>query len=75
MTGSSRKSIKHIHEGRLAADVEVTLNYEDKIDWSPTLGPDDIEKLDRVTRALKAGDVAAAAKDAKVYQLLPIAGE
>lgn len=75
MTGYDKKTIKHIHEGRYAAEVDVTLHYEDEIDWSPTIGPDDIEKLDRVMRALKKGDVEAAAKDAKVYELMPLAGE
>lgn len=70
-----RKTVKHIQEGPYVANVEVTLHYDDEIDWSPTMGPDDIEKLDRVTRALKAGDIASAAKEAKVFELLPLAGE
>ena len=69
-----KTTIKHIHEGRYAAEVEVTLHYDDEIDWSPTIGPDDVEKLDRVTRALKNGDIKAAAKEAKVFELLPLAG-
>ena len=75
MTGYDKKTIKHIHEGRFAAEVEVTLHYDDEIDRSPTIGPDDTEKLDRVARALKKGEVAAAAKEAKVFELLPLASE
>ena len=75
MTSYNKTTIKLIHEGRYAAEVEVTLHYEDEIDWSPTIGPDDVEKLDRVTRALKKGDVAAVAKEAKVFELMPLAGE
>lgn len=75
MPGYDRKTVKHIQEGRYAANVEITLRYDDDIDWSPTIGPDDIEKLDRVTRALKRGDIAAAAKEAKVFELPPLAGE
>ena len=75
MTSYDKTTIKHIHEGLYAAEVEVTHRYNDVIDWSPTIGPDDVEKLDRVIRALKKGDVAAAAKDAKVFELLPLAGE
>ena len=41
MTGYDKTTIKHIHEGRYAAEVEVTLHYDDEIDWSPTTGPDD----------------------------------
>ena len=74
MTGYDKKTIKHIHVGRIAAEVEVTLHYDDEIDRSPTIGPDDTEKLDRVARALKKGEVAAAAKEAKVFELLPLAG-
>jgi hypothetical protein len=70
----TRKTIKHIHEGRYAADVEITLQYN-ATGWDPTIGPADIEKLDRVTRALKRGDVSAAAKDSRVYELLLLAGE
>ena len=75
MTGYDKKTIKKIHEGQYAAEVEVMLHYDDEIDWSPTIGPDDIEKLDRVTRALRRGDVKAAAKEAKVYELKLLAGE
>lgn len=75
MSAFDEKTIKHIHEGRYAADVEITMHYDSEMDWSPTIGPDDIAKLDRVIRALKAGDIAAAAKDAKVFELLPLAGE
>lgn len=70
----TRKVTKHIHEGHYAADVEITLIY-DGSGWDPGIGPDDVEKLDRVKRALRRGDVAAAARDAKVFELMPLAGE
>lgn len=68
------KTVKHIREGRYAADVEVELRYGET-PWDPTLGPDDVEKLDRVRLALRRGDVKAAVKEAKVFELLPVAGE
>ena len=68
------KTIKHLREGRYAADVEIELRYGES-PWDPTIGPADIEKLDRVTRALRRGDVKTAAKEAKVFELLPLAGE
>ena len=68
------KTIKHIHEGRYAADVEIELRYGET-PWDPTIGPADIEKLDRGLLALRRGDVKAAAKEAKVFELLPLAGE
>ena len=33
------------------------------------------EKIERVEEALKAGDVAAAAKDARIYEVMALAGE
>lgn len=59
--------------GNYAAEVLITRHYD--TDWSPTIGPNDVEKLDRIVRALNRCDVAAAAKDAKVFELLPMAGE
>ena len=68
------KIIKHIHEGRFAAEVEVTLHYSGT-DWDATIDLPDIQKLERVRLALRRGDIAAAAKEAKVFELLPLAGE
>ena len=68
------RTTKHIREGRYAADVDVELRYGET-PWDPTIGPADIEKLDRVRLALRRGDVSAAAKEAKVFELLPLAGE
>lgn len=62
---------KHIHEGKYAADVHITFHY-DGSDWDPTIDAADMEKLERVRLALRRGDIAAAAKEAKVYELLPI---
>ena len=62
-----------IHEGKFAAEVLITHHYD--LDWSPSIAPTDIEKLERVRLALRRGDVKAAAKEAKVFELLPLAGE
>lgn len=63
-----------IHEGRFAAEVP----YEEIDDGSP-FGPhvrqEDTYRLDRVRLALQRGEVSAAAKEAKVFELLPLAGE
>jgi hypothetical protein len=63
-----------IHEGHYAAEV----SYNETIDGSPfgpTVDKEDAFKLDRVRLALRRGDVAAAAKEAKIYELMPLAGE
>ena len=67
-------SSRFIHEGRYAADVQVDLHYDDNA-WSPTLLPTDVQKLERVRLALRRGDIKAAVKEAKVFELMPLAGE
>jgi len=67
----AEKTVKHVHEGKYAAEVQITLHYEGS-GWDPTIDPEDIEKLERVRLALRRGDLAAAAKEAKIYELRPI---
>ncbi len=67
----TRHSIELVREGRFLAEVPVEL-MEDESDWSPYLSPDEIEKLDSVRLALRAGDIAAAARQAKVFELTPV---
>lgn len=55
------------------ADVTIKLAPDDGA-WGPYISLDDAEKLEWVDEALKAGD-AAAAKDAEVYEVMPLAGE
>jgi len=74
MAERTETTIKHIHEGKYAADVEVELHYADS-SWSPTIGASDIRKLDRVRLALRCGDLAAASREAKVFELKPVAAE
>lgn len=68
-----RMSSELIREGRYAAEVAVELEYNDE-SWSPTMSLDDAKKLERVTFALRRGDVDGAAKDAKIFELLLLAG-
>jgi predicted transcriptional regulator len=69
-----RKRTQLIHEGRYAAEIEITL-VDDETSWSPIVTKEDVAKTDRVRLALRRGDVKAAAKEAKVFALLPVAGE
>lgn len=66
-----RRRTKLIREGSYAAEVPIDL-IEDDTAWSPYLTPDDVRKLDAVRLALRAGDLSAAAKYGKVYELKPI---
>jgi len=70
----TRKSIKLIHEGKYAAEVEIELHYSDE-SWSPTMSAGDARKLDTVRLALKRGDIAEAAKHGRVFELKPVAAE
>lgn len=67
-------SSRFIHEGKYAADVQVDLQYDDTA-CGPTLLPADVQKLERVRLALLRGDIKAATEDAKVFELVPLAGE
>ena len=69
---NTRKRKKLIHEGKYVAELEVELEYTDD-DWSPYLTLEDAYRLDDVREALRRGDVSAAAKNAKVYTLTPVA--
>ena len=70
----TRKSIKLIHEGKYAAEVEIELHYTDD-SWSPTMSGDDARKLETVTLALRAGNIAEAAKYGRVFELTPVAAK
>jgi hypothetical protein len=66
----TRIRTQFIREGQFVADVEIALNESDS-DWGPTVSLPDIQKLDRVRSALRAGDIACAGREAKVFRLVP----
>lgn len=59
---------KFVKEGHYVAEVEVA-PVEDDTGWSPYLTVEDAMKLDDVRAALHRGDLAAAAKIGRVYEL------
>ena len=67
----TKKKTKLLHEGRYVAEVEVEL-IVDETEWSPYLPVEEAYKLDEVREALKRGDLRAAARIAKVYELHPV---
>lgn len=69
----TRKTVKLIHQGRYAAEIPVEL-IQDDTGWSPYLSIEDATKLDAVRKALRDGDVAAAAEYGRVFELVPVAG-
>ena len=63
---------KLVHEGNYVAEVDVQLLDEPE-GWSPHLSLEDAYRLDNVRQALRAGDLKAAAKQARVFSLTPVA--
>jgi len=67
-----RMKTKYVHEGKYVAEMDVEL-MEDEHDWSPYLSVDDACRLDDVREALRHGDLAAASRHGRIYELRPIA--
>ena len=70
----ARKTTKLVHEGRYAAEVEVEL-LDDDHEWAPYLSFADAKKLDEVRLALRKGDLKAAARLSRIYELTPVTAE
>ncbi len=70
-----RQTVKrYVHTGKYVAEVEVESIPDDDA-WGPYLSLVDALKLERVETALNAGDLKAAAKLARIYEMTPIAAE
>lgn len=67
----NRNAFRFVHTDKYAAEVEVELVADDGA-WGPYLSKEDALKLDRVRSALKRGDIAAASREARVFQLMPL---
>ncbi len=70
--GQMRKMF--VHEGQYAAEIEYEEADEDST-FGPVVRKEDAFKLDRVRLALRRGDVAEAAKDGRVFEMMLLAGE
>jgi len=68
---TTRKKLEFVREGKYAAEVPIEL-IEEEGGWSPYLSIEDAKKLETVRLALRAGDLSAAAKHGRVFELLPI---
>ena len=68
---STKRHTKFVREGRYAAEVDVDL-IEEGNGWSPYLSVDDARKLDEVRDALRRGDIEAASRNARVFNLTPV---
>jgi hypothetical protein len=66
-----RNTTKLVREGKYAAEIPVEL-IDEEGGWSPYLSLEEAKKLDAVRKALREGDVAAAAKHGRVFELTPV---
>lgn len=73
-TEMSKFETRFVHAGKYAAEVTIETIPDDDA-WGPYLSVEDALKLEAVEQALKAGDIAAASKLGRVYELKPIAAE
>ena len=74
MSGHRKRTNKLVREGAYVAEVEVTLiDTESDHPWAPYLSLDDAIKLDEVRLALRGGDLAAAGRLGRVFELVPVA--
>ncbi len=69
---NKRPRTKLVQEGQYVAEVDIELIDSDE-GWSPYLSLDDAYKLDDVRMALKKGDLKAASRRARVFNLVPVA--
>lgn len=56
----------------LVVAIDVTQFIDSANPWSPVYSPADVDRLVFAKRALRAGDLAEAAKYGKVYRLTPV---
>jgi len=70
----SREVTRLVRAGKYVAEVTVE-SIPDDCAWGPYLSLDDALKLERVGKALRAGNLKAASRDAKVYELTPVAAD
>lgn len=66
-----RTTVEFVQAGKYAAEVSIVL-IEDEGDWSPRMSLDDAKKLESVRFALERGDIDAAARHGRVFELLPV---
>jgi hypothetical protein len=67
----TRTKIELVREGKYAAEVSVEL-IEGEGGWSPYLSLDNARKLESVRLALREGNITAASKYGRVFELTPI---
>lgn len=67
----TRRSVKLLHEGRYVAEIDIEL-IDQPEGWAPYVSVADARKLDDVRRLLRSGDVEAASRLGRVFELMPV---
>ena len=67
----TRPSPKLVHGGRYVAEMDIDL-IDQPEGWAPYISVADARKLDDVRRLLRSGDVEAASRLGRVFELMPI---
>jgi hypothetical protein len=66
-----RERTERVHVGLLFAEVKIVVEISG-VERRHRILPDGLEKIERVRKALEAGDVEVAQRDAVVYQMRPL---
>jgi hypothetical protein len=66
-----RERTECVRVGFLFAEVKVVVEISG-IERKHRILPDGLEKIERVRKALQAGDVNSAQRDAEIYQMRPL---
>lgn len=68
---TTRRHTQLVREGRYVAEVTVDL-MDAEGGWAPYLSLEDAYKLDDIREALRNGDLSAAARLGRVFELTPV---
>lgn len=63
---------KRIYVGNIMAEIEVSMTDEPEA-WGPHIRPEELDRIDQVRRDLKSGNLKSAARQAKLYSVVPLA--
>jgi hypothetical protein len=67
----TKRKTHYVHEGKYVAALDVEL-IEDEQGWSPYLSVEDAYRIDDVRKALRQGDLHAASRHARLFELRPV---
>ena len=72
MTMGTYKKTKRLYVNDVMAEIDVAMTDEPEA-WGPHIEPSELDRIDGVRAAIKAGDLQAAAREARLYSVKPLA--